>query len=322
MVQLPNRLISMLTDYGFKVTFGNQRDTTFIRNALPLLMKSSMKVKNVKHLPTEIVGMTDTTRKGFYDTFLRVNNEMYFIVEMQLGHHTYLIERLMFYLSFLYVSRIKKGKDSFKDVKKVHCICITRDTLFPKVPEYYHKSNFRTETGMLISDKMEFIFVELEKFTKLASELNNELEELLFTMKNAHTLDLENRANFPAFLKKSWYAKTMKELNLSKMSSENRLVYELAWARIAATAMQDEIDTKRWKEEVKEEVKGEVTSKVTEEVTSKVTEEVTSKVTEEVTSKVKRNTIEKLLKMGVAVETIAVANDVTTEFVLDIKTNM
>jgi hypothetical protein len=81
MIQLPNRLISMLSDYGFKVTFGNHKDTTFIRNALPLLMKSSMKVKQIKHLPTEIVGMTDTTRKGFYDTFLRVNNEMYFIVE-------------------------------------------------------------------------------------------------------------------------------------------------------------------------------------------------------------------------------------------------
>jgi predicted transposase/invertase (TIGR01784 family) len=334
MVQLPNRLVSMLSDYGFKITFGNQKDTTFIRNALPLLMKSSMKVKQVKHLPTEIVAMTDSMRKGFYDTILRVNDEMYFIVEMQLGQHTYLIERLMFYLSFLYVSKIKKGKDAFNDVKKVHCICITRDTLFPEVTEYYHKSNFRTETGMLISDKMEFIFVELEKFTKLASELNNELEELLFTMKNAHTIDLENRANVPAFWKKSWYTKTMKELNLSKMSSENRLIYELAWARIAATAMQDEIDTKRWKAEVEEKVTEEVTSKVTEVVTSKVTEEVTNKVTEEVTnkvteevtnkvtSKVKRETIEKFLKMGVAVETIAEGNNVSIDFVLDIKAKM
>jgi predicted transposase/invertase (TIGR01784 family) len=307
MVQFPNRLISMLTDYGFKVTFGNQRDTTFIRNALPLLMKSSMKVKNVKHLPTEIVGMTDTARKGFYDTFLRVNDEMYFIVEMQLGNHTYLMERLMFYLSFLYVSRIKKGKDAFNDVKKVHCICITRDTLFPEVPEYYHKSNFRTETGMLISDKMEFIFVELEKFTKLASELNNELEELLFTMKNAHTIDLENRANFPAFLKKSWYAKTMKELNLSKMSSENRLIYELAWARIAATAMQDEIDTKKWKEEVKAEVKAEVKEEVKEEVKT----EVASKM------------IENFLRMDrYGVEEIAIAAQVSVDFVLDVKSKM
>jgi hypothetical protein len=197
----------------------------------------------------------------------------------------------MFYLSFLYVSRIKKGKDAFKDIKKVHCICITRDTLFPKVEEYYHKSNFRTETGMLISDKMEFIFVELEKFTKLASELDNELEELLFTMKNAHTIDLENRADVPAFWKKSWYTKTMKELNLSKMSSENRLIYELAWARIAATAQKEEDDLKRRDAERDAERKA--------------------------------IAIEKALKMGkLTVEEIAEVNDASLDFVLEIELKM
>jgi predicted transposase/invertase (TIGR01784 family) len=287
MVQLPNRFISMLSDYGFKVTFGNQKDTTFLRNALPLLMKSPMKIKHVKHLPTEIVGMTESARKGFYDTFLRVNNELYFIVEMQLGHHTNLIERLMFYLSFVYISRIQKGKDAFKDIKKVHCICITRDTLFPEVEEYHHKINFRSEKGMLMSDKMEFIFVELEKFTKLAHQLDNELEELLFIMKNAHTIDLENRANVPAFLKKSWYSKTMKELNLSKMSAENRLIYELAWARIAATATQDEIDVKRWKSERDAEV------------------------------------IKKALKLGkLTIEEIAEIHDTSVDFVLSIQSKM
>jgi predicted transposase/invertase (TIGR01784 family) len=245
MVQLPNRLISMLSDFGFKITFGNQKDHTFLRNALPLLIKSPMKIKKIRHLPNEVIGMTESGRKGIYDFVFLVDKELYFIVEMQLGNHTFLVERLMFYLSMSYITKIPKGKDGFTAVKKVHCICITRDTLFPNVNEYYHKGNFRTEEGMLISDKMELIFVELEKFTKLAHQLDNEFEELLFTMKNAHTIDLEDRAKMPAFWKKSWYSKTIKELNLSKMSAENRLMYELAWARIAAAAQQDEEDVKK-----------------------------------------------------------------------------
>jgi hypothetical protein len=64
-------------------------------------------------------------------------------------------------------------------------------------------------------------------------------------MKNAHTIDLDDRAKIPAFFKKSWYVETMKQLNLSKMSAENRLICELTWARIAATAMQDELDIKK-----------------------------------------------------------------------------
>ena len=300
MTQLPNRLVSILSDYGFKVTFGNEKDHTFLRNALPLLMKSSLKVKHIKHLPTEIVGQTEAARKGLLDTFFLANKELYFIVEMQLGNHTDLLERLAFYLCFLYISRIPKGENAFKDVKKVHLICITRDTLFPKSLEYHHKVNFRSETGLLIFDKMEFIFVELEKFTKLAGELDNEFDELLFTMKNAHTIDLGNQANIPAFWKKSWYRNTIKELNLSKMSSENRLIYELAAARAAATAAQDAIDVKRRDAEV--------------------TEAVTKEVTKEVTNKLKIEFINKALKRGkLSIEEIAEDNDVSIDFVLDIQ---
>jgi DNA-dependent RNA polymerase auxiliary subunit epsilon len=65
-------------------------------------------------------------------------------------------------------------------------------------------------------------------------------------MKDTHIIDLEKRAYTPLFLKKSWYKKTIKELNSSKISAENGLIYGLAWARIAATAMQDKIDVKRY----------------------------------------------------------------------------
>ena len=101
MTQLPNKLVSILSDYGFKLTFGNERDHTFLRNALPLLMKSTLKVKHIRHLPTEIVGKTEAARKGLLDTFFLANKELYIIVEMQLGNHSYLVERLMFYLCFL-----------------------------------------------------------------------------------------------------------------------------------------------------------------------------------------------------------------------------
>jgi hypothetical protein len=129
----------------------------------------------------------------------------------------------------------------------------------------------------------------MEKFTELAEK---------------------NRANFPLFLKKSWYSKKMKELNSIKISSEDRLIYEFAWARIAATAMQDEIDVKRWKEKIREEV------------IEELGKGAIQKLREEVTTKVKKELIEKLLKMNVAVEIIAVANNVTTDFVLDIKAKM
>jgi hypothetical protein len=103
-------------------------------------------------------------------------------------------------------------------------------------------------------------------------------------------LDLDDRAKIPAFFKKSWYDKTIKELNLSKMSAENRLIYELTWARIAATATQDEIDVKNRDAERDAERT--------------------------------RETIINLLEVGVDIDKIAKATKQSIDYVLDIKNQM
>ena len=144
--------------------------------------------------------------------------------------------------------------------------------------------------------------MELEKFTKLAHQLDNEFEELLFTMKNADTIDLDNQANVPAFWKKSWYRDTIKELNLSKMSSENRLIFELAQARTAATAAQEKRDREK-----------------------RDADRDAARDTERDTERDALHTIEmikNLLSLDVAAEKIAKANDVSVDFVLDIQSKM
>ena len=319
----PNYLIPLLTDYGFKITFGNEKNRIFLRKALQLLIKSPVAIKHVQHLPTEIKGLVKDARKGLYDTACLADSDLYFIVEMQVGNYTYLIERLLYYLSTLYISQAEKGIEGFANVKKVHCICITRDTIFEDVKEYYHKAHFKTETGFKITDKMELIFVELEKFTKLAANIDNEFDELIFTMKKAHTIDISNSAEVPAFWQKDWLKGVVNELNLSTMSPQNRALYNISIGRLIAINEQDEIDRREMEKEITSKVTEEVTSKVTEEVTSKVTEEVTSKVTEEVTSKVKIEYIQKLLKLGkMTLEEIADFNEVPIQFVLDIKEEM
>jgi predicted transposase/invertase (TIGR01784 family) len=334
-IPTPNRLISLLTDYGFKITFANKKNRLFLRKALQLLIKSQIPVKKVKHLPTEIEGYTESARKGFYDTACLADSDLYFIVEMQVGNYTYLIERLLFYLSHLYITQVKKGTEGFENIKKVHCICITKDTIFKEVEEYYHKANFRTETGMKITDSMEIIFVELEKFTKLADEIDNEFEELIFTMKNAHTIDITDPIQVPAFWRKEWLQGAIKELNERTMSPENRALYHISLGRLMAINEHYEMERKELRVEITEEVTHkvteEVTHKVTEEVTHKVTEEVTHKVTEEVTHKVTEeltrnmqfDNIQKLLKLNkMTIEEIADFNNVSIDFVFEIKDNM
>ena len=41
------RFISILSDYGFKATFGNESDTTFLKKALQALIDSPIPIKSV-----------------------------------------------------------------------------------------------------------------------------------------------------------------------------------------------------------------------------------------------------------------------------------
>jgi predicted transposase/invertase (TIGR01784 family) len=282
-----NRLISLLTDYGFKITFANEKNRIFVRKAIQLLIKSQTEIKSVKHLPTEFEGFVEDARKGFYDTVCQTDKGTFFIIEMQVGNYKYLTERLLYYISQLYASQIDKGKKGFVKVEPVYCICILKDTIFEDTEEYYHKSTFRSETGKVIIDKMQLILVELEKFTKLVDEIDNELEELLFTMKNAHTIDISNTLNIPPFWKKEWLQSILSELNLSTMSAQNRALFNISIARVMA--INDEFE----REQKKAEKRGQ--------------------------QKAREVAVSKSLEKGLDVELIAEILDVTVNFVLKIK---
>ncbi len=300
MDKLPtNRLISLLTDYGFKITFANEKNQVFLRKAIPLLIKSPLEIKNVKHLPTEFEGIVEDARKGFYDTVCQTDKGTFFIIEMQVGNYKYLLERLLFYISQLYVSQINKGKKGFAKVEPVYCICIVKDAILENTEEYYHRFRFHSENGRVLTDKMQLILVELEKFTKLADEIESELDELLFTMKNAHTIDISNTMNIPPFWRKEWLQGVLNELNLSTMSAQNRALFNISVARVIAINEEWERETKALERKVKR----------------KVTREVTREVTADI--------VKKLLSAGkLSVEEIAETVSVEIDFVLKIQTEI
>ncbi len=149
--------------------------------------------------------------------------------------------------------------------------------------------------------------VELEKFTKLADEIEDELEEILFTMKNAHTIDLSKPREIPHFWKKEYLQEVVKELNLSTMSPLNRALYNIRVAGLIAINEQFEIDMKAARKKMRRELK----------------KEVKAEVKEEVLLEVKAKSVEKMLRQGkLSFEDISEIYDMTIEDILKIKANM
>lgn len=61
------RFISILSDYGFKVTFGNESDTRFLRKALQALIQSPVAIAKIEFIESEIRSLTKDSRSGVYD---------------------------------------------------------------------------------------------------------------------------------------------------------------------------------------------------------------------------------------------------------------
>lgn len=86
--------IPIISDYGFKATFGNETDTLFLRTALQALTKSAVPIREVLFKKNAFEALTIDSRSGIYDLACTDENGNQFIVEMQLAHAPNFIQRM------------------------------------------------------------------------------------------------------------------------------------------------------------------------------------------------------------------------------------
>jgi predicted transposase/invertase (TIGR01784 family) len=235
------RFISILSDYGFKVTFGNESDTRFLRKALQALINSPVAIETIEFAQNEIRGLTLDSRGGVYDLFCTDEAGNNFIVEMQLGEYPEFIQRMKFYALYRLNTLILKGDYKFKGLPKIYCIGILAVSIFPHIADYHNIATLQNESGELIDDQITFITVELDKFKKDLSQTRTDLDKLIYTMKTIDT-GIEP-IQYPTFWTEEWLAVAIKELDTRAMSPEERMIYEMTIAtnRIAVDNEQRKI---------------------------------------------------------------------------------
>jgi len=133
-----SNFISILSDYGFKLTFGDQSDTTFLRKALQAIIKSEYAIESVEFLTNEVVGITKTARAGLYDLVCEDEKGKTFIVEMQLGYYEHFIQRAKFYAFHRFNTLVKKGKYKFENLTPIYCIGFLAKSIYPESDQYFH----------------------------------------------------------------------------------------------------------------------------------------------------------------------------------------
>jgi predicted transposase/invertase (TIGR01784 family) len=237
------RFISILSDYGFKVTFGNESDTRFLRRALQALIQSPIAIAKVEFIESEIPGLTKDSRSGIYDVACTDEAGNQFIVEMQLSKYPDFIQRMKFYSFYRLNTLIRKGKYKFEGLPKIYCIGILAVNIFPNIADYHNVAVLRNEKGELIDDQTTFITVELAKFKKRLANVQTDLDKLIYTMKTTHKATKPKQ--FPQFWNEEWLEVAIKELDTRQMSPEKRMAYEMT---VSANALAIENENRKIQE--------------------------------------------------------------------------
>jgi predicted transposase/invertase (TIGR01784 family) len=242
-------LIPFTSDYGFKVTFGNESDTLFLRKALQALIRSDVPILSVQFTKNEFTGVVLDSRSGIYDLTCVDENGNTFIVEMQLGDFKDFFHRMKFYAFQKFNTMVKKGRYLFDDLTPIYCIGILANNI-NELPDYYNISSTKNQNGVTIDDQITYVTVELEKFNLLENDIQSDLEKLIFTMKNF--TQYTTPTQFPQFWNEEWLQIAINELDTRNFSPEQRVRYETILAQNAVAVYNEKraidkaiLDTKK-----------------------------------------------------------------------------
>ncbi|PRY47035.1 putative transposase/invertase (TIGR01784 family) [Spirosoma oryzae] len=218
--------IPIISDYGFKATFGNESDSLFLRTALQALIKSDTPIREVYFDKNAFDALTIDSRSGIFDLSCTDENGTQFIVEMQLGLAPHFVQRMKFYALHKFNTVVERGEFDYANLPKLYMIAFLHKKILPTA--YFHTvANLRSETGEIIDTQMTFITVELAKFNKQVAQVETDLEKLVYTMKTLHTTE---PTQYPAFWDEEWLKRAINELDTRKMTPEERAYF----ARVTA----------------------------------------------------------------------------------------
>ncbi len=205
-------------DFCFKELMQNEKVR---RGFIAALLKLSPEdIKETVLLPTVLSQESADDKSGIMDVRILLHNGSQMNLEMQVKYFEYWDERVLFYLSKMFTSQIKKGESYDKLQKCIH-VSILDFIHFPDDNECYRCIHFRDDnTHTIYSDKMELQILELKK---LPSEVRTG-EDIIAWMRFFNS---KSREEFEHMAKTNEYLNEAYQtlLNLSA-DDQKRLEYE------------------------------------------------------------------------------------------------
>jgi predicted transposase/invertase (TIGR01784 family) len=183
------KFIDVTNDIAFRKIFGNENKKVSLISFLNAVIKlpdnkriTDVKIENPYQLPNLTGGKSTVV-----DVKATDEGGNTFIIEMQVAEADSFAKRVLYYTSQSYTSQIERG-DNYHKLKPAYFIGIL-NFLISNNPNYLscHKV-IDVETGEHIIRDVEFNFIELPKFEKSINNLETNIDQWTYFIKNAENL--------------------------------------------------------------------------------------------------------------------------------------
>ena len=250
-----SKYIDLMVDWSFKKIFGTEVNKDILIEFLKVIFPQYA-ISDITYVPTEQLGIMEDDRKAIFDVLCRTVDGKTFLVEMQRGYQKHFFERALFYTSF---PIMKQGKKALaEEARGNRPWDFSLDgVFFLGILNFKYEDDEMTEhryrlmeatSKKLMTDKLEFVFVEVEKFDKGEDELETDLDKWLYLLKN-----MSNLLERPERLRDRIFTKLFDVAELAQLDDEDRTNYIKAMNTERDTYNQIEYARETGREEGREE---------------------------------------------------------------------
>ena len=221
------KYIDLMVDWSFKKIFGTEVNKDILIEFLKVIFPQYA-ISDITYVPTEQLGIMEDDRKAIFDVLCRTVDGKTFLVEMQRGYQKHFFERALFYTSF---PIMKQGKKALaEEARGNRPWDFSLDgVFFLGILNFKYEDDEMTEhryrlmeatSKKLMTDKLEFVFVEVEKFDKGEDELETDLDKWLYLLKN-----MSNLLGRPERLRDRIFTKLFDVAELAQLDDKDRIKY-------------------------------------------------------------------------------------------------
>ena len=219
------RYVNILTNSGFKAVFGDRDNKDVVMSVINALLPDGRQVSDIEYCPTEHEGPLVSSKEFRYDFMCRDAAGTSFIVEVQCYPDRYWFRRCVSYASRAYDRQNRIGGEY--DLQPVYLIGLMGTPIVHQdeelwgdryVSEYVFMEKFSHE---LQDETIVIIFAELSRFDRQVNDCRDDVERMLYVLKNMGHLH-----NQPRQLCQEIYTRIFRACEIAQFDEAKRIQYE------------------------------------------------------------------------------------------------